>query len=139
MKKIVLLFVLLNSYLSFSQLSETSQLFKDNEDFFGDIYQNIRSSAIERWGDNDVMIVSQINLNTEACYELIQQYNNEMGLDELIIFRGAIEKWVDYRDKLKYESAAKTGSGIQAFRCCRYNWIMLQSEVEQQIKASKSY
>ena len=139
MKKFVLLFVLLNSFLSFSQLSELSEAFKNSDDgFMNDIYKNIRSSAIKSWDDNHVMIVAHINQNTEACFELMKLLP-EMDETEKKIFRNGLDNWVDDADKLTYERNLNSTDGELMFKCCRYNWVMVKAHYEQQSKASKSY
>ena len=78
--------MLLNSCLSFSQLSELSEAFKNDDGFLGVIYKNIRSSAINSWDDNHVMIVSHINQNTEACYELMKLLPEMDDAEKLGVF-----------------------------------------------------
>ena len=138
MKKFILLFVLLNSYLSFSQLSELSEAFKNDDGFLGDIYENVRSSAIKSWDDNHVMIVAQINQNIEACFELMTLLP-EMDETEKKIFRNGLDMWVDDADKLTYERNLDSSDGELIFKTCRFNWVMVKAHFEQQSKASKSY
>mgnify|MGYP006127366269 FL=1 len=147
-KTIILLFILISS-LSFGQLDKLNEYglaFKNaDEKMYQDAYQNIKQDAIDTWDDNHLMILSQINQNAESLYTLLQQIPT-LKKDEFLILIDALETWIKPSDKTKFNNLytkAKNGDGngneYELFFCCKTNYLMVKSQLEQQLNAKTAY
>jgi len=139
MKKLLYVIFLLvaSSTVSYSQfsLSPVAREFKESSDEnIKRIYYSIREYAVENWEDNNVMIVSEINQNIEALVKVIKLQENMVIKNNPQLFRNALRNWVHPMDKGLLEDYL-TESPEKIFSV-RFNWLMVQMELEQQINAS---
>ena len=142
MKKLLLLFYLLTSFYSYSQLNSYAQAFKNSKDEWQQsIYKNARQQAVDMWGDNHVMIVSTINQNIDAIIkftDLMKKYNSSTTFENVL--SDALTTWVEDSDTSKFNQKKSKGTSIfNMMGCCKYNWVMVVSQIEQQMEAAVAY
>ena len=89
------------------------------------------------------MILSQINQNAESLYTLLQQIPT-LKKDEKFILMDALETWIQPSDKAKFNNLyrkAKNGevNPYDLLICCKTNYLMVKSQLEQQLNAKTAY
>lgn len=142
MKKLLLFTFFISSFYSFSQLNPYAEAFKNSKDEWQqNIYQNAKQQAVDMWGDNHVMIVSTINQNIDAILkfiELMDKYNSSTTFKNVLA--DALKTWVEDSDTSKFNQKKSKGTSyVDIMGCCKYNWVMVVSQIEQQMEAANAY
>ena len=123
MKKILLIALLALSATVSAQLKAEAEFVKERTP---DIYNVIRSMAIDKWDDDHEMIVYTINKQSKAFVEFVQLTETK-GFDMTIAY-SAISKWTE-------RATDKCLSKLN----CDTDWEMVMYTTKKQLKASKLY
>lgn len=143
MKNIFLILSFLFYVSSFSQstsLNEFALGLKNGEDkLFRDLYKNIRASAVLKYENNHLMIVSSINQNAEAFILLIEQLQTNPSATEKLIFADALNLYVKESQRSTFQEIVNSGDVFGSLTCCEFDWVLVKTHFEKQKEASTAY
>lgn len=120
MKKLTLTLVfILTTFFASAQLNNKAEVMRKDSsgDFVNKIYKSIRAEAVHKWGDNNKMIVYEINKQVDDWYAM---------------FIGDIEKYVKKDKKRFFKYCIKWRGETKGST----NWSMVKYEIDNDEKNS---
>jgi len=120
MKKVIIIFFILISSISYCQELNSSAIILKNDKT--DSYEAIKSFAKSKWNDEYDMVLYEINKQAEAFFEVLRLFENNKE-----IFSQSIRKW---GDNITASNLLKNPT---------VDWSMVLYEMKKQIKSKNAY
>ena len=143
MKNIFLILSFLFYVSSFSQATSLNKFAHDLKNaenkLWRDIYKNIRASAVLKYENNHLMIVSSINRNAKAFILLIDQFQTNPSAIDKLLFNDALNLYVKESQRSTFQETVNSGDGFGAITCCEFDWVLVKTHFEKQKEASTAY
>ena len=136
MKNIFLILSFLFYVSSFSQATSLNKFAHDLKNaenkLWRDIYKNIRASAVLKYENNHLMIVSSINRNAKAFILLIDQFQTNPSAIDKLLFNDALNLYVKESQRSTFQETVNSGDGLGAITCCEFDWVLVKTHFEKQ-------
>lgn len=120
MKKLIIIFFVLISSISYCQELNSSAIILKNDKT--DSYNAIKKFAVTKWDAEHDMIVYEINKQAEAFFDVLELFEGNKE-----IFSQSVLKW---GENVTADNLLKNST---------VDWSMVLYEMKKQIKAEKAY